>query len=288
MAEVALVSLMTLSFYYQPYNYYLVLNSLELKPKMSKVLCQETQQPSKSLQAYKQPTATEPNNKLMSAHYTLLHNRSDSEYTDSISQYNQVILQYNDAINVKSATLLQPAYTDGIYRAWTNTLHKNLVLVLLAYLSPYITVVALCLTLYCLVIHENAMTVYRANNKTTPDIFENMVYNDQLCNSSHYVYFHIRVSELPAFRFSSFVVQELLKRVHNETISFMVYDRVFRNYFEGLHSPRSMLWISLFLNLTFFVMMQLLVYGPLLCFNLLHPVDSIAQCSTEVIDLALL
>jgi hypothetical protein len=200
----------------------------------------------------------------MSTHYTLLPNRSESEYSDSISQYNQVILQYNDSINVKSAVLLQPAYTDGCYSTWTNTLRRNCVLVMLAYLSPYITVIALCLTLYCLVIHENAMTVYRANNKKMPDIFENMVYNDELCNKSHYLYFHIKVNELPAFHFSSFVVQELLKREHNDTISFMVYDRVFRNYSEGLHSPRIMLWLSLFLNLTCFVMMQLLVYGSLL------------------------
>mmetsp|Transcript_18338 Transcript_18338/g.32954 ORF Transcript_18338/g.32954 Transcript_18338/m.32954 type:complete len:222 (-) Transcript_18338:1977-2642(-) len=217
----------------------------------------------------------------MSSPYRLLEETSELEQADSITQFNLVIKQYNDPINVKEGVILSGAYSDGVYGNWCRALRNAYILVLLAYVAPYLTVVTLCVTIYCLVIHENAMSVYRESRMKVPDVFENMVYNDDLCKNNHYLYFQINVEDLSAFRFSPLVVNELMKREQKGIISFMVYDRVFRNYFEGLHRTRCWLWLHLGLNLTVFSVMQLLVYEPLLCFNLLHPLDSVAKCESE-------
>jgi hypothetical protein len=219
----------------------------------------------------------------MSTSFTLLDETSALEHADSITQFNQVIQQYNDPINVREGVILKQAYTDGIYGNWCKSLRLFLVVVLLAYLAPYLTVLSLCLTIYCIVIHENAMSVYRESCRKVPDVFENMVYNDDLCGQSHYLYFQISQEDLSAFHFSPLVGQELMKRQQKGMISFMVYDRVFRNYFEGLHRVRYWLWLHLALNLGFFAVMQLLVYQPLLCFDLMHPVESVAKCGEEAV-----
>lgn len=217
----------------------------------------------------------------MSNQFRLIAETSELEHADAITQFNLVIKQYNDPINVKEGVLLNAAYTDGVYSTWCRALRHLYFLVLLAYIAPYLTVVALCFTIYCIVIHENAMSVYRESRVKVVDVFENMVYNDNLCKNTHFLYFQINAEDLSAFRFSPLVVQELMKRVQKGIISFMVYDRVFRNYFEGLHRVRFWLWLHLVLNLVVFLVMQLLVYRPLLCFNLLHPLDSVAKCGTE-------
>lgn len=42
---------------------------------------------------------------------------------------------------------------------------------------------------------------------------------------------------------------------------------------------RKLFWIHFLLNLAAFILMQTLVYEPLLCFNIFHPLSSIGRCS---------
>ena len=204
---------------------------------------------------------------------------------DPISQYNYVIQQYNDRANNKSGIILNEAYVDKLYRFWFDKLKSWWILVLLLYLAPYITFATLCLSLYVLVIHENALAEYKNNLKVVPDLLENMIFSPELCSAggAHNVYFSIQPEGLESFSFSPVAKRELRKRQQDGKINFMVYDFEFLKWSEGLFKFRKLIWGHVFVNLALFLVMQLWVYAPYLCFDLLHPVDSISRCGEQAI-----
>ena len=203
---------------------------------------------------------------------------------DPISRYNQVIREYNNPINSKDGITLTEAYTDSFYRFWFHKLKSWFLVLFLIYLAPYLSFISLIFTIYTLIIHENSLQVDRTNRKLVADMFENMVYSQELCTArhSHNIYFAISLDDLDHFPFSKKTIEALKVRADEDRVGFMVYDREFVSNSESLSSPRKMIWSHLIVNIIVFVMMQLLVYSPLLCFDLLHPIESVSRCGEEL------
>ncbi|CAG9328000.1 unnamed protein product [Blepharisma stoltei] len=205
---------------------------------------------------------------------------------DPISCYNTVVSQYNDRVNVKNGIHLEHAYNDAVYVFWFGFQRYWYWLLFILYLAPYVTIITLCLSLYSLIIHENALSVYRNNSKQVKDLFENMVLNEEICKngSSHYLYFSLKPQDVDFFPFPPTTKEVLKARENDGKVCFMVYDRVFLSWSENLRSSRCLIWLHTVLNIALFVAMQYYVYTPLFCFNLLHPVESISKCGVSDIN----
>jgi hypothetical protein len=63
----------------------------------------------------------------------------------------------------------------------------------------------------------------------------------------------------------------------------MSYTGQFQKWHERLKRPRVLVWLHLILNVVAFILMQKLVYEPVFCFSLLHPIDSVIKCGNEII-----
>lgn len=205
-------------------------------------------------------------------------------YQDPISRYNEVIREYNNPVNCKDGITLSEAYKDSFYRFWYFKLKSWFLVLFLLYLAPYLSFITLVFTIYTLIIHENSLQVDRTNRKLVPDVFENMVYSQELCAArhSHYIYFAISVEDLDNFPFTKKTIEALRLRADEGRVAFMVYDRDFVSSSECLRSPRKMIWTHLIVNIIVFVLMQLVVYAPWLCFDLLHPIESVSRCGEEL------
>ena len=154
----------------------------------------------------------------------------------------------------------------------------------LIYLMPYLTFITIFLSLYAIIVHENACAIYKKNRETIPDPFQNMVHSEELCGASYQnnVYFDISADDIGSFGFPPRTTEELLKREQNGTIRFMAYNSEFQKYHEKLKRPRVALWAHIILNILVFIIMQKLLYEPLFCFSLLHPIDSVMKCRDEM------
>ncbi|CAG9331716.1 unnamed protein product [Blepharisma stoltei] len=210
-------------------------------------------------------------------------------HQNPISRYNHIVFHYNDRINNKNSILLDYAYTDKMYRFWYYMSTRLFFLLLILYLAPYLTFITLCISLYTVIIHENAMQVYRSNLKKVPNMFENMIFDEALCKSGsgHYLYFSVKPQDLESFQFPPTTKDVLRNREDEGKVNFMVYDRVFLEWSEGLRKPRWILWLHVLANLALFIIMQYFVYTPLFCFDMLHPITSITKCGSETVQYTL-
>lgn len=211
-------------------------------------------------------------------------------YKDALTLYNFVVRQCNEPCNQVEQAVLAECYCDTFYRFWYNQLRRWYFLVLLLYLAPYFTVVTLCFTLYCVVIHENAVLVSARNRKAIPDPFTAMISHDEICRrgKSHNLYFTVRADNLDVFPFSDSIKGLLRTREQDGVISFMVYDQHFKGQFDGLKAPRVLIWVHFVVNLCLFIGMQLLVYKPYLCFDIFHPLQSVSECGQSAIEATIL
>jgi hypothetical protein len=154
----------------------------------------------------------------------------------------------------------------------------------LLYAAPYLTFFAIFLTLYIIIVHENAWAIYAKNREIVRDTFQNMVYSESLCarGESNNIWYTVSPSEIDQFNFPPRTTEELLKREDEEKIRFMVYNNEFQKYHEKLKGPRIAIWAHMVLNVLLFIIMQKLVYEPLFWFSLLHPFDSVMKCGEKL------
>lgn len=84
------------------------------------------------------------------------------------------------------------------------------------------------------------MQVYRNNAKKVPDMFENMIFDEDICRSGfgHYLYFSVKPDDLDSFPFPPTTKEVLRTREDDGKVCFMVYDRAFLAWSEGLKTPR--------------------------------------------------
>lgn len=211
-------------------------------------------------------------------------------YKDALTLYNFVVRQCNEPCNQVDHAILEECYCDSFYRFWYNQLRRWYFFVLLLYLAPYFTVLTLCFTLYCGVVHENALCVASRNRRVVPDPFISMISHDDICRrgKSHNLYFTLTTDNLDVFPFSDSIKALLRAREQDGSISFMVYDQNFKRQYNGLKPPRALIWVHFLVNLCLFVGMQLLVYKPYLCFDIFHPLQSVSECGQSAIEATIL
>lgn len=164
----------------------------------------------------------------------------NSKLIDPVSQYNIVIDQYNDRVNIQRGIHIEKAYNDNLYTFFYNFLRTHYLILFLLYLAPYISLIMLCISLYLLIIQENAISIYRQNTKIVKDVFENMILNDLICKTgnSHYLYFSVKEEEINSFPFGIVTKTALKNREDDGKINFMVYDHVFLDWSENLRKNR--------------------------------------------------
>jgi len=202
---------------------------------------------------------------------------------DPIFKYNYLIRQYNNPVNIKFGIALKEAYSDKVYRFWYYMQKVYFAVLFICYLAPYLSCITLMVTLYALVIHENALYIDKKNRQLVSNLFENMVYSPELCEARQtgHIYFAILSEDLESFPFTEKVKEILRNRSEDGRVGFMVYNTEFVKLTTCLEQPRKMLWANLFVNVLVFWLMQMFVYDRLLCLNMLHPISSINRCGRQ-------
>lgn len=201
---------------------------------------------------------------------------------DPISRYNLIIDQYNDSVNREDEIFLLKAYGDCMYRLCYLLESAGMILLLIIYFLPYISVLTLTGNIYSLIIHEIALERCRRNDRQVPDLFTNMIYSPILCKrgKASYLYFEIEDQKLESFDFPEEVIQTISKRKDpfDKMVRFMVYTNKFLSGYHNLWRARYIPILHIVLNIAIIVIMQYFVYGKVLCFSLLDPINSVKAC----------
>lgn len=201
---------------------------------------------------------------------------------DPISRYNLIIDQYNDSVNRQDEIFLTKAYNDSVYRLGYLLQTAGMILLLIIYFLPYVSMLTLVANIYSLIIHEIALQRCRRNDRLVPDLFTNMIYAPTLCKrgKASYLYFETEEHKLDSFDFPEDVIRMIQQRRDplDRLVRFMVYTNKFLAGYHNMWRSRYIPILHIVLNIAIIMVMQYFVYAKILCFSPIDPINSVKAC----------
>lgn len=107
---------------------------------------------------------------------------------DPISRYNFVIEAYNKECNLIENKKLSPMKNCALYK-WIYSVLNNffgeILLIIIMIFVPGVNLLSFCLIFWSFLYYVKFLEGFKENEKIVPDLFKNMVYSPEMCESIH-------------------------------------------------------------------------------------------------------
>ena len=113
-----------------------------------------------------------------------------------------------------------------------------------------------------------------------------MIYDSSLCKkrNCNYLYFEIKPEDIKMFKFDEHTEGQIIQRnefFERHKLSFMVYNGRFIAGYYALVENRCKFFLHMMFNASILFITQYFIYYPMLCLSLIHPYDSISNCTWQ-------